>query len=1075
MKKILLAIVLSAVTFGAGAAVPVFPEASPLAPLSLLKPDKPCELPVPSIPAVDASNANSPQLVKLPETALKTPARRAASEHQWGEWYTFKTGTLESPAQNAYPYNSLMNISFPLQVKLLRRDATDDASASQLRFEGFLDECDIFFDWDNESGLIRWNAVELTGFENPFEADTPITFLQVQESYYSPKTVLKLNAFINVLSNQSGYYGYLTFTADDLPDAALDFTFTATDCETGEVEVSFNTVGSDVAEIRYGVIYANYVNYLMPENSTVYAYGTLLNIRSVVKNKVSGFDIVSLPGEGGITRRHKVDRSGRWAVGVLLLDKEDDVLGFYIKDLKIGLSEPEKWEDAGMATFTDSNFSQRFENFRNQYAAGNYKSLTLPDWADATLRWEVPLQKSKETPGLYRLVNPYTCEGAPVGDGVVRCETAAGTFEAAITFDKSHDYYYIFDLQNPERCWAYMTPTGVWFNGVEDTLPGMDSVNQNRAPENYDFGEIRYEEDGRISTAYNNFEIWLPGYVDYRVEFATTWKELLVKTIGSAVAKVKYTVLKADADSEGVYDRIDAGDPGLTIGTASQTGALDLSAFDVEPEYGRYIIYAVTYDAAGNRHKEASYSFVLYKHDYKFYSKAMLRESILEEGFGVPCGFYEVNVYVADDAEGHYFVSNPYGNHPILGGYVNCWTAYMDIDCSDPERVNIPEYTVPMRDIGYGMMTVQSMSNYYMNVGGYSADEVAAAGYFGSFRDGQVKLPGNGGLISVEKGGSYYPVSAENGFCLRFPWYIDYGFELAKEHNALIVKNIENGVARIAFAAVEEGSMSEAELKTAFDEGRIESYSLEDDGEIDLVRHGFEMFHKYTVVVASFDSEGNVREYKTAKIYLEGHYVAAGRGIYTDAFLQFIFEKEDIYDLLEPREVELYTCIEEPGVIFVKNPFDYAPATYGVPYSLSNYLPIDVTDAARVFIPRDRFGIEFAGAGNFMYSKAEDYRAQGTAEEDIPAEAFGTLSGGKIVIPVESLVYHVSGSFNPIAHNPALVLELPENLAGVEAVGVEAVAGEPEYFDLQGRRVKNPAAGFYLERRGATVKKVFIR
>lgn len=1087
MKKILLAIMLSAATFGAGATVPEFPEASPLAPLSLLKPDKPCELPAPSIPTTGAMNSNSPGLVKLPETALKTPVRREVREHQWGEWYTFKTGTLATP-NGFYWYNSVMNINLPLQVKLLRRDATDDASASQLRFEGFLDEYDIFFDWNTETGSVTWEPVELTGVENPDE-DIPATFEQIQPSDYNPKNVLRLFAFIVTMrwgTQSYGWNGCLEFVADDLPDASVDFSLDVTDYESGDATVSFNSIGSDVAEVRYGLFYVNNIYYDWwgdndPRDTNLYVNGSYLKVGDILRNQISGFDTVSFtPAGNTYSRAHKFDRSGFWALAVMLLDRDGDEIGFEITRESVGLTEAGKWKDAGFVEFTDGYVSSSFDMYKKLYASGDVPELSLPAWASGSFTWKVALEQSTENPSLYRLVNPYSCDACPMTDATV--DLGPRYYPHVYKFDKSHNYYYIFNLSNPQYPWAYITPTDLKVGGGHEPgdvrLEGMMSQYQSLEPENYSstgYGTtLIYDPEGCVNSRNSKFEIRFPWYVDYRVGFSATWKDVVVEKMGEGVAQVKYTVLKADADSEGIYDRIDAGDPSLTIGTASQTGALDLSAFDVEPEYGRYTLYAVTYDASGNRHKEVTYSFVLYKHDYKFYSKAMLRESILEEGFGVPCGFYEVNVYVADDAEGHYFVSNPYGNHPILGEQVNCWTAFMDIDCSDPERVNIPEYTIPMHHEFYGTMTVQSMSNYYMNVGGYSADEVAAAGYFGSFRDGQVKLPGNGGIISVERGGTYFPISAENGFCLRFPWYIDYGFELVKEYNALTVKNIESGVARIAFAAVEQGSMSEAELKTAFDEGRIECFTPGDEGVIDLAQHGFEAFRSYTVAVASFDSEGGLREYKTAEVYLEGDYVAAGTGIYTDAFLQFIFYKDEIEDLIKPREVELFTCNETPGVIFVKNPFTDALANVGLPYCLSEYLPIDVTDPARVFIPRGCFGIASGSSRYYMYSKAETYRAQGIAEEDIPAEAFGTLSGGKIVIPTESLEF-TGFDYDPEFPNPALVLELPENLAGVEAVGVEAVSGESEYFDLQGRRVKNPAAGFYLERRGATVKKVFIR
>ena len=46
----------------------------------------------------------------------------------------------------------------------------------------------------------------------------------------------------------------------------------------------------------------------------------------------------------------------------------------------------------------------------------------------------------------------------------------------------------------------------------------------------------------------------------------------------------------------------------------------------------------------------------------------------------------------------------------------------------------------------------------------------------------------------------------------------------------------------------------------------------------------------------------------------------------------------------------------------------------------------------------------------------------------------------------------------------------------IEEVEVAADGGDDaEYFDLQGRRVANPAAGIFLRRQGGTVSKVAIR
>ncbi len=46
---------------------------------------------------------------------------------------------------------------------------------------------------------------------------------------------------------------------------------------------------------------------------------------------------------------------------------------------------------------------------------------------------------------------------------------------------------------------------------------------------------------------------------------------------------------------------------------------------------------------------------------------------------------------------------------------------------------------------------------------------------------------------------------------------------------------------------------------------------------------------------------------------------------------------------------------------------------------------------------------------------------------------------------------------------------------GIEAIAVDAVNGEVEYFNLQGQRVENPAAGLYIMRQGSKVQKVLVK
>lgn len=51
---------------------------------------------------------------------------------------------------------------------------------------------------------------------------------------------------------------------------------------------------------------------------------------------------------------------------------------------------------------------------------------------------------------------------------------------------------------------------------------------------------------------------------------------------------------------------------------------------------------------------------------------------------------------------------------------------------------------------------------------------------------------------------------------------------------------------------------------------------------------------------------------------------------------------------------------------------------------------------------------------------------------------------------------------------------LPSYVSGVENVSIQG-CDIPEYYDLNGTRVQNPSSGIYIERRGATARKVLVR
>ncbi|MDE7393611.1 MAG: hypothetical protein K2M80_03955, partial [Muribaculaceae bacterium] len=71
--------------------------------------------------------------------------------------------------------------------------------------------------------------------------------------------------------------------------------------------------------------------------------------------------------------------------------------------------------------------------------------------------------------------------------------------------------------------------------------------------------------------------------------------------------------------------------------------------------------------------------------------------------------------------------------------------------------------------------------------------------------------------------------------------------------------------------------------------------------------------------------------------------------------------------------------------------------------------------------------------------------------------------------PVE-ITYYVTGTKFTTSYS---VQELMPT--AVDSVEADSEAIAPEYFDLQGRRVSNPAKGsLYIERRGSEFKKIIL-
>ena len=131
---------------------------------------------------------------------------------------------------------------------------------------------------------------------------------------------------------------------------------------------------------------------------------------------------------------------------------------------------------------------------------------------------------------------------------------------------------------------------------------------------------------------------------------------------------------------------------------------------------------------------------------------------------------YEVEIEESEDNPGKYRLVNPYGAaYPFNaeGDYDASQDYYMVIDAQDPASVYIPLQGVGC-DWGYGEWEVYSLAAYYLD-NGKTAEEVKAAGYFGTLADGVITFPESSLLITSSGLGEYYTGNTAGAFKVVLP------------------------------------------------------------------------------------------------------------------------------------------------------------------------------------------------------------------------------------------------------------------------------------------------------------------
>lgn len=181
-------------------------------------------------------------------------------------------------------------------------------------------------------------------------------------------------------------------------------------------------------------------------------------------------------------------------------------------------------------------------------------------------------------------------------------------------------------------------------------------------------------------------------------------------------------------------------------------------------------------------------------------------------------------------------------------------------------------------------------------------------------------------------------------------------------------------------------------------------------------------------------------------------------------------------------DVPLERNIENPSVYRLVNPYNapgwkYTSFNTHVKDNCKHFMVIDATDPQAVMVPTGYTGFNLSGIGYMMLASVNYL-------DNTLTEYNGKLENGVITFPAEAFIQVYSQLLNDskdalrnLPGNFSGLFKVDLNTSGISDVTISVNDNAPvEYFNLQGVRVANPAAGeLVIKRQGDKVSKTVIR
>lgn len=261
------------------------------------------------------------------------------------------------------------------------------------------------------------------------------------------------------------------------------------------------------------------------------------------------------------------------------------------------------------------------------------------------------------------------------------------------------------------------------------------------------------------------------------------------------------------------------------------------------------------------------------------YGTGYYREDIMTTFFGVDNVIYAVKIQKNKVDEGMYRMVNPYGKaYPYNedGNWDNTQDYYVTINAKDPKHVYV-EKSVTGMDWNYGIVSVWSLADYYLNKGNALEDIIAAhPEYFGTLENGIITMPANSMLISMAayNNGGFYPAGVNGKWCVALPGHeiSDYTVSFAytgRFTDADGNNYCQGNVTMASDVAYVKYALAPADQVNAVLEDMMVGGDYETISQSGTISMPFKESGNYYVLLVAYSADGKAQGYDATKVKLD--------------------------------------------------------------------------------------------------------------------------------------------------------------------------------------------------------------